>query len=76
MHIAYLAVASLAALMNGFAASMNFVGATFVKAVADKVQVSWPIRSGRVKRRDDDFATLAGHAPFTTFGTSRWLSQP
>jgi DoxX-like family len=40
MHIAYLAVTSLAALMNGFAALMNLVGAEFVKAVADKVQVS------------------------------------
>ena len=40
MHIAYLAVTSLAALMNGFAALMNLVGAEFVKVVADKVQVS------------------------------------
>jgi DoxX-like family len=40
MHITYLAVASLAALMNGYAALMNFVGAEFVKVVADKVQVS------------------------------------
>lgn len=48
MHIAYLAVASLAALMNGFAAVMNFVGATFVKAVADKVGVSekWMVPFG------------------------------
>jgi hypothetical protein len=40
MYIAYLAVTSLAALMNGFAATMNFVGAEFVKAVADTVRVS------------------------------------
>jgi DoxX-like family len=48
MHIAYLGVASLAALMNGFAASMNFAGAEFVKAVADKVQVSkkWMVPFG------------------------------
>lgn len=34
--------------MNGFAASMNFVGANFVKAVADKVQVSqkWMVPFG------------------------------
>jgi DoxX-like family len=48
MHIAYLAVTSLAALMNGFAACMNFAGAEFVKAVADKVQVSpkWMVPFG------------------------------
>lgn len=48
MHIAYLAVTSLAALMNGYAASMNFVGAEFVKVVADKVQVSqrWMVPFG------------------------------
>jgi hypothetical protein len=40
MHIAYLAMTSLAALMNLFAAAMNFAGAGFVRAVADKVQVS------------------------------------
>lgn len=40
MQIAYLAVTSLAALLNGLAAAMNFVGAEFVKAVADKVKVS------------------------------------
>jgi hypothetical protein len=50
MYIAYLAVASLAALMNGFAASMNFVGAEFVKAVAEKVQVSkrWMVPFGTI----------------------------
>ncbi|HTW10550.1 MAG TPA: hypothetical protein VME46_23815 [Acidimicrobiales bacterium] len=36
MHIAYLAVTGLAALMNGYAATMNFIGAEFVKVVADK----------------------------------------
>jgi DoxX-like family len=48
MYIAYLAVTSLAALMNAFAACMNFAGAKFVKAVADKVQVSpkWMVPFG------------------------------
>jgi hypothetical protein len=48
MHITYLAVTSLAALMNGFAALMNFVGAEFVKEVADKVRVSqkWMVPFG------------------------------
>lgn len=40
MHIAYAALTILAALANGYAASMNFVGAESVKVVADKVQVS------------------------------------
>jgi len=48
MHITYLAVTSLAALMNGYAATMNFIGAEFVKVVADKVQVSqaWMVPFG------------------------------
>ena len=48
MHIAYLAVTSLAALMNGYAATMNFIGAKFVKVVADTVQVSqkWMVPFG------------------------------
>jgi hypothetical protein len=48
MYIAYLAVTSLAALMNGYAALMNFIGAEFVKVVADKVQVSqkWMVPFG------------------------------
>jgi hypothetical protein len=48
MHIAYLAVTSLAALMNGYAALMNLIGAEFVKVVADKVQVSrkWMVPFG------------------------------
>jgi hypothetical protein len=40
MHIAYAAVTILAVLANGYAASMNFVGAESVKVVADKVHVS------------------------------------
>ena len=48
MHIAYLAVTSLAALMSGYAATMNFIGAEFVKVVADRVQVSqkWMVPFG------------------------------
>jgi DoxX-like protein len=48
MHIAYLAVTILAALMNGYAATMNFIGAEFVKVVADEVQVSqrWMVPFG------------------------------
>jgi hypothetical protein len=39
MHIAYLATTILAALANGYAASLNFVGAESVKVVADRVNV-------------------------------------
>ncbi len=48
MHIAYLAVTILTAFMNGYAATMNFVGAESVKVVADKVQVSqrWMVPFG------------------------------
>jgi hypothetical protein len=50
MHVAYLVVTILVALMNGYAASMNFVGAASVKVVADKVQVSqrWMVPFGVV----------------------------
>jgi hypothetical protein len=50
MHIAYLTVTILAALANGYAASLNFVGAESVKVVADKVRVSrhWMIPLGTV----------------------------
>jgi uncharacterized membrane protein YjjP (DUF1212 family) len=48
MHITYLVVTSLAALMNGYAATLNLVGAESVKAVADRVQVSqrWMVPLG------------------------------
>ena len=36
----YLVTTSLAALANGYAASLNFVGAESVKVVADRVRVS------------------------------------
>ena len=40
MHIAYLAITIMAALANGYAASLNFAGAESVKVVADRVRVS------------------------------------
>ncbi len=40
MHIAYLAITILTAFANGYAATMNFVGAESVKVVADRLQVS------------------------------------
>ena len=44
----YLVVTILAALANGYAASLNFVGAESVKLVADRVQVSrgWMVPLG------------------------------
>jgi hypothetical protein len=48
MHLAYLVTTILAALANGYAASLNFVGADSVKVVADRVQVSrrWMVPLG------------------------------
>jgi hypothetical protein len=48
MHVTYVVITILAALANGYAASLNFVGAESVKVVADKVQVSqgWMIPFG------------------------------
>ncbi len=40
MRITYLAITILAALANGYAASLNFLGAESVKVVAEKVRVS------------------------------------
>jgi hypothetical protein len=40
MHVTYLAITILAALANGYAASLNFVGAESVKAVADRIHIS------------------------------------
>jgi SNF family Na+-dependent transporter len=40
MHATYVVTTLLAALANGYAASLDFVGAESVKAVADRVQVS------------------------------------
>jgi hypothetical protein len=40
MHLAYLAITIMAALANGYAASLDFVGAESVKVVADRVRVS------------------------------------
>ena len=48
MHVTYVVITILAALANGYAASLNFVGADSVRVVADKVQVSqrWMIPFG------------------------------
>lgn len=48
MHATYLAITILAALANGYAASLNFVGAESVKLVADRVRVSrrWMVPLG------------------------------
>jgi DoxX-like family len=48
MDIAYVVTTILAALANGYAASLNFAGAESVKVVADRVQVSqkWMIPFG------------------------------
>ena len=40
MHITYLVITGVAALANGYAASLNFAGAASVRAVADRLQVS------------------------------------
>ena len=40
MHVTYLAITIVAALANGYAACLNFVGAESVKVVADRVQVA------------------------------------
>ncbi|MGH2885051.1 MAG: DoxX family protein [Solirubrobacteraceae bacterium] len=50
MHATYIVITILAALANGFAASLNFVGAESVKIVADRVRVSqrWMIPLGVV----------------------------
>ena len=48
MHVTYLVTTILAALANGYAASLSFVGAESVKVVADRVQVSrrWMVPLG------------------------------
>jgi hypothetical protein len=48
MHVTYVVITVLAALANGYAATLNVVGAESVKVVADKVQVSrrWMIPFG------------------------------
>ncbi|HUA44829.1 MAG TPA: DoxX family protein [Solirubrobacteraceae bacterium] len=48
MHVTYVVITILAALANGYAASLNFVGADSVKVVADEVKVSqkWMIPFG------------------------------
>ena len=48
MHVTYLVTTILAALANGYAASLNFAGAESVKVVADRVRVSreWMVPLG------------------------------
>ncbi len=48
MHVTYLVTTILAALTNGYAACLNFVGAESVKVVADRVRVSrgWMVPLG------------------------------
>lgn len=48
MYILYLAITVVAALANGYAASLNFVGAESVKVTADRVRVSqkWMVPFG------------------------------
>jgi hypothetical protein len=48
MYVIYLVVTILAALANGYAAALDFVGAESVKLVADRVQVSrcWMVPLG------------------------------
>jgi hypothetical protein len=48
MYVTYFIATILAALANGYAASLNFVGAESVKVVADRVQVSreWMVPLG------------------------------
>jgi hypothetical protein len=48
MHVTYLITTILAALVNGYAACLNFVGAESVEVVADRVRVSrgWMVPLG------------------------------
>ena len=48
MHVPYVAITILAALANGYAASLDFAGAESVKLVADRVQVAhrWMVPLG------------------------------
>jgi hypothetical protein len=48
MHTTYITITIVAALANGYAASLNFAGAESVKVVADRVRVSqkWMIPFG------------------------------
>jgi hypothetical protein len=48
MHITYVVITIPAALANGYAASLNFVGAESVKIVADRLEVSrgWMVPLG------------------------------
>jgi hypothetical protein len=51
MRILYILITCLTALMNGYAAYLNFSGAESVKAIADRVRVprSWMVRLGTLQ---------------------------
>jgi hypothetical protein len=63
MHVAYFVTTILAALANGYAASLNFVGAESIEVVADRVRVSrtWMVPLGVVLASGAD-GLLAGFA--------------
>jgi hypothetical protein len=54
MHIGYLVITIMAAVANGYAACLNFVGAESVRVVADKVRVSqrWMVPLGTLLASD------------------------
>jgi SNF family Na+-dependent transporter len=70
MHVIYLATTILAALANGYAAALDFVGAESVKVVADRVEVSrrWMVPLG-VLLASGAFGLLTGFA-VPTLGTA------
>ena len=70
MHVTYLAITILAALANGYAATLNFVGAESVKVVADRVQVSraWMVPLGTL--------LAAGAGAFSQGSPCRRSAQP
>lgn len=63
MYVLYVVVTILAVLANGYAASLDFVGAESVKLVADRVQVSrrWMVPLG-VLLASGAIGLLAGFA--------------
>jgi SNF family Na+-dependent transporter len=70
MHLTYLVTTIGAAVANGYAASLNFVGAESVKIVADRVQVSrrWMVPLGGLLA-SGAVGLLAGFA-VPAFGTA------
>jgi hypothetical protein len=82
MQIAYVVVTAIAALADGYAASLNFVGADSVKLVADHVQVSqkWMFPLGvllALGHSDSSSALLSlCWAPLPRLGSSHTSSAP